>query len=833
MRAVHFYFIFLSLLGVVAFTSACDDATPRQDDAVDTEVIEPLCGEAPCVDGVCCGESCVQLDTSEHCGACHVRCSAYESCVGGKCMCAVPSGTLALCGAGEVCCPGVGCLPTQSDPWNCGACGQQCQAGEKCEDGRCVCGDAVNATGPVCVDGAICCGEACAAPEDETCQCADEICGVGQKCCADACASIDVDEENCGDCGQRCGLGQRCIGGGCTCAATNANCDGDPITGCEVDIRTDVTHCGRCGHNCAAGFVCYDAQCVQSCPVTLDNCQGSCVDTQFSRHHCGNCGNACAPGEVCSQGTCALSCQEQLQNCGGTCVDTDRDRFNCGSCGQSCAAGELCWEGRCQLSCPDYLRRCGQTCVDTRVDPQHCGACGQPCPSGLLCAQGQCVQVCPSGLHPCAGGCVDLLNNPRHCGACSVGCSGGTSCIEGECVLQCPPTQLLCNGECVDPRTDRNFCGATSCATATPCGPNQGCTQGACVCLPGFLDCNQDPADGCEAHAPTDEEHCGTCNTGCLTHETCCSGRCVDRDQDPHNCGACSYLCEGSVNAGPACVQGLCALSCASGWGDCNGDVADGCEHDVSADVNNCGGCGQTCAAINGSATCGDNQCVLVCEQGFANCNNDFKDGCETNLSEDMAHCGACNAACTIPNGLGKCVAGECMVTSCDPQWYDCDLQADNGCEAPGMCPITSGPCVNCTSSYGFDYELMWLTWDCNEICNFVSGEGAWVYDARYSRTPMGCQWAATTPQWMGPEVAFTFEYNHVRQTWEVLVEHSQEPGCTWTADVNTPPVCSAVSGNFIEEVLLVPTGTDSMGCEIRMISYHDDNNDPELVEVN
>jgi hypothetical protein len=54
-------------------------------------------------------------------------------------------------------------------------------------------------------------------------------------------------------------------GGGPTCSADTADCNLDPIDGCEVDLLTDPTHCGACGNACAAGVgapTCSNARCI-------------------------------------------------------------------------------------------------------------------------------------------------------------------------------------------------------------------------------------------------------------------------------------------------------------------------------------------------------------------------------------------------------------------------------------------------------------------------------------------------------------------------------------------------------------------------------------------
>jgi len=83
----------------------------------------------------------------------------------------------------------------------------------------------------------------------------------------------------------------------------------------------------------------------------------------------------------------------------------------------------------------------------------------------------------------------------------------------------------------------------------------------------------------------------------------------------------------------------------------------------LSNDRNNCGKCGNTCIqgqiCVNGGCTCGNcnianavTKCVNnVCQfdhcvQGFADCDNNLNNGCETDLTSDPNNCNACGMAC-------------------------------------------------------------------------------------------------------------------------------------------------------------------------------------------
>lgn len=59
----------------------------------------------------------------------------------------------------------------------------------------------------------------------------------------------------------------------------------------------------------------------------------------------------------------------------------------------------------------------------------------------------------------------------------------------------------------------------------------------------------------------------------------------------------------------------------------------------------------------------------VSCDAGFADCDNDPANGCETALQVDASHCGACGAACE--SGQVCDGTGTCAVT-CGPGLVNC-----------------------------------------------------------------------------------------------------------------------------------------------------------------
>src|SRR5207244_936095 len=96
-------------------------------------------------------------------------------------------------------------------------------------------------------------------------------------------------------------------------------------------------------------------------------------------------------------------------------------------------------------------------------------------------------------------------------------------------------------------------------------------------------------------------------------------------------------------------------------------------------------GCGKGCPPLaNAMSGCAGGACVIAtCMKPFSDCDNQPGNGCETDTSTDLRHCGGCGKPCVgVANANTACQAGACAISSCTPGFDDCDRDYGSGCEA-------------------------------------------------------------------------------------------------------------------------------------------------------
>jgi hypothetical protein len=178
---------------------------------------------------------------------------------------------------------------------------------------------------------------------------------------------------------------------------------------------------------------------------------------------------------------------------------------------------------------------------------------------------------------------------------------------------------------------------------------------------------------------------------------TCCTGSCVDTDGEVEHCGECGSECDLSNTHIHVCIGGICFVdTCDSGFDDCDGNSANGCEININGNPSHCGVCGIPCSLPNTSAhACVAAECqVLTCDDDFGNCDSIEANGCEIHTGSNLDHCGACNNVCDLPHAnLQACVDGRCAALTCDTGFGDCDDDPFNSCETDLSSDFNCGYC--------------------------------------------------------------------------------------------------------------------------------------------
>jgi len=397
---------------------------------------------------------------------------------------------------------------------------------------------------------------------------------------------------------------------------------GDPelALGAKKRCPKGRKHCGdRC---CKPGYVCkkkhHKHQCV--CPKPRKVCNGHC----------------CASGEHCSNGRCRPvqqqqpepqpqpqpaptpepTCSDGVQNgnetdvdCGGPTCPKCTEGKHC-SVATDCATG-VCTGGVCVAPPP--------TCSADVCGAQHnCPACanGKTCASGADCASGH-----------CSGGVCVQCESAANCTAAASGSCQQAVCTSGVCGFanddsNVPASSTCAYGSCnagtpvvmyVAPGTPA---GSPTCASSTTqstpvCDGGGNVTQSQTNCSPYFCSNN------------TCQSSCAS-PVDCAAGYTCLNGTCVARQ--------CTTSSDCPVaNGSGTCNQGICEVaSCNPGYGNCDGQFSTGCETNLSGSVQNCGTCGNACGPYtNATAFCASGTCKYICNSGYLDCDGNPANGCE------------------------------------------------------------------------------------------------------------------------------------------------------------------------------------------------------------
>jgi hypothetical protein len=176
-------------------------------------------------------------------------------------------------------------------------------------------------------------------------------------------------------------------------------------------------------------------------------------------------------------------------------------------------------------------------------------------------------------------------------------CVAGTICRNASCTGSVARSETRCDSSGSCPLSTEQSCGLFQCnadgtACRGTCGNDDHCVNGY-WCNGGECQPKQPKGTACSAATPNQ----------------CRSGFCVDRV-------CCDSACVAPENTIRSCSTGTCDFACIEGFANCDNDLSNGCESDLSSNAT-CGNCGTRCpigrcgpSRNPGFWTCLNGECV-------------------------------------------------------------------------------------------------------------------------------------------------------------------------------------------------------------------------------
>ncbi|MCB9617163.1 MAG: hypothetical protein H6721_02525 [Sandaracinus sp.] len=269
---------------------------------------------------------------------------------------------------------------------------------------------------------------------------------------------------------------------------------------------------------------------------------------------------------------------------------------------------------------------------------------------------------CGSDVQICAGGAVCGSDGRTYTDRCAALSADVQVASLGACAVECPVIgcPLACELGFRSGPDGCPTCACAECTTPSDCPGRAACVGGVCMeTSDGGVDPDDggvEPDDG--GIAPDDGGVVVTCPPG---QEACGEG-CADTRTDVAHCGECFEACP----TGPgevSCVDGECTATCRDGLADCNGDLGDGCETDLTTDEDHCGSCDNRCGSselcletgcVSGETACRDSANWVVEEESAGACTATCA-GKTVTLEGLLGNCGLFSRACTLLNATGTC----------------------------------------------------------------------------------------------------------------------------------------------------------------------------------
>ncbi|MBX7182344.1 MAG: hypothetical protein K1X82_09545 [Bacteroidia bacterium] len=313
-------------------------------------------------------------------------------------------------------------------------------------------------------------------------------------------------------------------------------------------------------------------------------------------------------------------------------------------------------------------------------------------------------QCCPVGQTFCGSGCVNLVNDINNCGSCGHACNlpnAISACNAGVCVLvSCQSGWSNADG------ITSNGCEFNlSTPISADAGPDQTlfCTTTATLAAntaaPAIGLWTIISGTGGSITTPSSATSTFTGQLGNTYTLRWSVGNGVNTVTDDVQISFNS--CPTVANGTNTCVNGVCVITCTSGFANCDGNPANGCEVNLNNNVSNCGACGNTGTSLpNATPTCVNGLITIAsCNNGWANCNGNVADGCELQISTVAANAG--------PDQLNVCGTNTVTLAANNPSitgtktWT---VVSGTG----GSFSSTSNPTATFTGVIGQTYTLRW-----------------------------------------------------------------------------------------------------------------------------
>ena len=576
------------------------------------------CGEGMVMCTTKQGATCTDIiNNAAHCGACGNDCGANKYCENGQCI------DRAMCSPEQLKCycslvnMQIVCSsePSETSDFQC----FDPSNNETCGITSC---EQYNTPAIQCSGESKCLNIGTDEHKNYICQCSANAVQI-----VDICVS-PLSEEYCGitqdhpDQYEVCKTGRICDGQKCQCPSGTQECHGECI-----DTKSSQAHCGACDNACKDNETCI----LSSCKCNAGGKCGSdvCTDNSENHDHCGG------------KGDCNSA-------------DIDSENYQ----GLICAEKEICQNSACVCDEHKYAL-CNGSCIDPKTDIAFCGAeagckhyedCNQI--QGASCMDGRCT--CPEGTvkMKAADGafkCFDTQNDPTCCG----GNEGDTChncgnmlCVSGTCkATTCNPGLINCQNRCLNPET--SHVQQISVADKT------------CACARDYCDNDDNPNNGCSDKKVGDLEHCFGCNKPCDIGYTACikqnDNYSCTCQPDETLCIYTDKLGNHDIHCYSQEDMNNLHLSeceyCARGWGrPHDAPWADGCLTDLNSTTEHCGNYYTNCNNYIKNATspyCDKGKCTYKeCIPPYGDCDGNIANGCETKLDTSHDSCKVCGNKC-------------------------------------------------------------------------------------------------------------------------------------------------------------------------------------------